>query len=47
MIAAYCFLLDRERDRDNYEALNIGALASRGTEDAVNKQSAEWAGDIG
>jgi len=40
-------LLDRERDRDNYDALSVNTLAARGTEEAVNKQSAEWESEMG
>ena len=39
---AFIFLAERRMDRDRYDTLALGALGSRGKEDALNKQLQDW-----
>lgn len=42
MIAAYSFLADRRRDRDNHDFLMLGALAAQGKGEDINKRLDGW-----
>ncbi len=42
MIAAFTFLVERRRDRDNHDFLSLSALAMQGGGDAINKILDGW-----